>query len=199
VVYAVDSQADKIVKVSTDGALTTVAGGEIRTFFGTTSGYLDGPASYAEFDYPMGIAIGPDGAIYVADGGNHAIRKIKWGWVSTIAGGSNSLFGIHDYGVHPVGGYADGAGPHAEFSRPVGVAMDGGGNLIVVDRGNRALRRIDANGSVSTLFGPDRQFDTTLGRLPASVGIPAGVVVLPDGRLVVSVLNGVVITNGVRF
>ncbi len=198
-VYAVDSQANKIVRVSPDGELTAVAGGEHQTFFGTTSGYRDGSASDAEFDYPMGIAIGPDGAIYVADGGNHAIRKIKGDRVSTIAGGSHSPSGIHDHGVHPVGGYADGPGTDAEFSRPVAIALDGRGNLIVADRGNRALRRIDTSGFVSTLFGPERQFDTSLGPLPVSVGIPEGVVVLPDGRLVISVRNGVLITNGVRF
>jgi sugar lactone lactonase YvrE len=199
VVYAADSQADKIVKLSSDGTVTLVAGSQAATFVGNFSGYIDGPARVAEFHSPKSIAIGPDGAIYVADSGNHAIRKIKNGWVSTIAGGSRSPFGSHRGESMPMGGYADGPGAEAEFSYPVGVALDGRGNLIVVDRGNRAIRRIDANGFVTTLFGPERQFDTTLGPLPASVGVPEGVAVLPDGRLVISVLNGVLITKDVAF
>lgn len=65
--------------------------------------------------------------------------------------------------------------------------------------GRRAIRRIDGDGFVSTLFDPARGFDTTLGPLPASVGIPEDVAVLVDGRLAISVLNGILVTDGVRF
>jgi sugar lactone lactonase YvrE len=199
VVYAADSIGNRIVKIASNGAVIPVAGGALSTFFGTTCGYRDGPTSIAEFDFPHGIAVGSDGAIYVADSGNHAIRKIKWGWVSTVAGGRHTPSGIHDFGLMPVGGYVDGPGAEAEFSLPTDVTIDGRGNLLVADHWNRAIRRIDGDGFVSTLFGPAREFDTTLGPLPASVGIPEGVAVLADGRLAISVLNGILVTDGVRF
>ena len=191
--YASDSQRNVIFKVKPDGKVLPFAGYERNDIFMDTSSYSNGLAGTAEFRSPSGIAVGADGAIYVADRGYHAIRKIKWGWVSTIAGG------IHDFGKRPEGGYVDGAASEAMFSSPVAVAIDKKGNLYVADQGNRAIRRIDANGFVSTLFGPERQFDTILGPLPASVGIPEGVAVLADGRLAISVLNGILIATGARY
>ena len=191
-VYASDSAGNRIVEIAADGSVSSVAGGRFQTFFGTTSGYRDGPASIAQFDHPAGLVAAGDGALYVADQGNHAIRKIKWGWVSTIAGGKRSPRGIHDYGIHPTGGFANGEGAQAEFSAPVAIAIEKNGDLIVADRGNRAIRRIGRDGVVSTPLGGSGQLDTALGASSTSIGVPGGVAALPDGRIVISVLNGVV-------
>ena len=68
-VYVVDSGAHRIRHISPDGVVSTVAGSG-------SAGYVDGPASEAEFWYPTDIAIGPGGKLYVADWKNHRIRVI---------------------------------------------------------------------------------------------------------------------------
>ena len=84
--------------------------------------------------------------IIVADTENHAIRKIVLhegegdGMVTTLAGGVNE-------------GFADGPAPTAQFNGPTGVECDQHGNIFVVDTGNHAIRKIAANGIVSTFAG----------------------------------------------
>jgi sugar lactone lactonase YvrE len=68
-VYVVDSGAHRIRRISRDGVVSTVAGNGV-------AGYADGPATQAEFWYPVDIAVGPDGQLYVADWKNHRIRII---------------------------------------------------------------------------------------------------------------------------
>src|SRR5437764_4342851 len=70
---------------------TTIAGGE--------AGFADGPAAQSKFNAPCGVCAGPDGAVYVADTGNHAIRRIKDGQVSTLAGGPSAANGAGKLGL----------------------------------------------------------------------------------------------------
>jgi hypothetical protein len=78
-VYVADTGNNRIRQVSATGDTITVAGGD--------QGFADGPAMQAKFNSPCGICAGPDQALYVADTGNHCIRKISGGQVTTIAGG----------------------------------------------------------------------------------------------------------------
>ena len=87
-----------------------------------TPGSADGTGSAARFDNPSGVALDASGIVYVADTGNHTIRKVTpVGVVMTIAG----IPGAH--------GDADGTGSAARFSGPTGIAPDAAGNLWVVD------------------------------------------------------------------
>ena len=133
------------------------------------SGNADGPALEATFNAPRGLALGPDGSLYIADTGNNAIRRIApEGIVTTVATGLNMPIGIDvdgagnvyiaDTGNHvirvlrPDGtldvvagaigerGYVDGA--DARFDTPVGLRIGVDGALIVADSGNRAIRKI---------------------------------------------------------
>jgi len=109
-------------------------------------GYADGPALEARFADPIGLCVGGDGSIYVADSDNQRIRRISLeGAVSTVAG--SGAFGCL------LGGYVDGAATVAQFNRPYDVVADDQGDLYVADYLNHALRRIAADGSVSTLAG----------------------------------------------
>ena len=108
--------------------------------------YVDGPLSAAGFVEPFGIAVAPDGVIYVTDGGSHCVRRITLdGRVDTLAGG--------------VRGFRDGPVTAAQFDTPSAMALDAAGVLYVADTGNHAVRRITPDGMVTTLAGDETPGD----------------------------------------
>ncbi|HET9393764.1 MAG TPA: hypothetical protein VFO29_09650 [Candidatus Rubrimentiphilum sp.] len=109
-------------------------------------GFLDGRAMAARFNRPVGVAVGGDGSVYVADEFNFVIRKISNGTVTTFAGTPGTR------------GNRDGKGKEAQFNQPDGIAIDAGGNLYVADRGV-GVRKIDAGGTVTTLPVPMKNPD----------------------------------------
>lgn len=114
-----------------------------RTLAGSTGGggYQDGPARAARFSLPSTIAVCSE-ALFVADAANHAIRRVsRDGIVSTWAGSLTNA------------GSGDGHRLDARFNGPTGIAADAQCNLIVADRGNHTIRKIDANGMVTTIAG----------------------------------------------
>ncbi len=137
--YVADPGSHTIKKINvTSGEVSVAAGVENQP------GFLDGDAQTALFNAPIGIAIGEDGKIFVADTYNDRIRMIEGGKVSTIAGSGQ--------------GFADAdTGLQAKFDTPCGIAVtkaatkDGG--VLVADTGNARLRLIDKSGKVSTLAG----------------------------------------------
>jgi sugar lactone lactonase YvrE len=116
-----------------------VEGGRVRTLAGARApGYADGPGPTARFDFPSGIAAAADGTVFVADANNHVVRRIAAdGVVSTYAGS-------------PIAGVADGKGPTARFERPMQLALERDGSLLVADP-QSGLRRIAPDGTVSTI------------------------------------------------
>jgi sugar lactone lactonase YvrE len=104
-------------------------------------GQKDGSTSSALFNQPEGVAIDAAGTIYVADTGNHLIRKIAGGQVTTFAGG---YFGA---------GAADGAGSVARFNGPTGVVADSKGNLFIADSLNRVIRKVVPGGQTTRFAG----------------------------------------------
>ena len=87
VTYEVDTEHNVIVVTQADGSTTMIGSeGELSEDY-YMGGYVDGPVENARFDHPWDVVADVDGTIYVADTGNHAIRKISKGRVSTIAGG----------------------------------------------------------------------------------------------------------------
>lgn len=98
--------------------------GDVTTFAGIPPGSNDGTRAQARFFYPQDVAIDNDGVIYVADNGNHRIRRIDTDdTVTTIVGTG-------------VSGYADGAGVTAQFFGQEGIAVTPGGNTLYVADGN---------------------------------------------------------------
>lgn len=135
-VFVADTGNHTIRKITSAGAVTTLAGSP------GVSGTTDGSGSGARFTNPQGIvAVGTD--LYVADAGNHAIRRVTAaGAVTTFAG---STAGVQDF--------VDGTGTAARFRTPRGIATDGS-FLFVADTGNHAVRKINiATGAVTTLAG----------------------------------------------
>ncbi len=144
------------------------------TFAGRASiGLEDGNRLDARFNQPGGIGADLKGNLYVADAGNHAIRKIlPDGTVVTFAGTS------------ALPGSADGLGAAARFNHPTGLAVDSAGNVYVADTGNHTIRKITPAGVVSTLAGQAGQKGIVNG--PAATALfdtPGRLTVDPQGNV----------------
>jgi sugar lactone lactonase YvrE len=141
-IIVADRKNHAIRKVSPDGVVTTVAGSFTGSGTGGLTGSSDGSASGARFNHPSDVVVDGAGNIYVADSGNHAIRKIDLnGNVTTLAG---------DLGYS---GYQDGTADSAMFNSPQGIAIDASGNFIVADTTNGLIRKVSPNGVVITIAG----------------------------------------------
>ncbi|HEX3480072.1 MAG TPA: hypothetical protein VHT91_33870 [Kofleriaceae bacterium] len=135
-IYVADRGNSTIRKVTAAEVVTTLAG------TAGTLGSTDDTGAAARFNNPNGVAVDSAGNVYVADGGNHTIRKVTAaGVVTTLAGTAG------------MAGSADGTGPAARFNEPFGVAVDSADNIYVADDGNSTIRKITAAGVVTTLAG----------------------------------------------
>ena len=147
----------------------------VSTLAGSTQGNTDGTGTSAQFSYPTGVAVDGAGNVYVADQDNHRIRKITTsGVVSTLAGSTY--------------GYTDGTGTSAKFYLPIGIAVDGAGNVYVADRSNHRIRKITASGVVSTLAGSTQGYADGTGT-SAKFNVPFGVAVDGAGNVYVADYN----------
>jgi len=136
-VYVADTVNSIVRKITSAGAVTTLAGSPGQ------AGNADGKGGAARFVAPRGIAVDATNTVFVADAGNDTIRRI------TPDGQVTTLAGIPD----GTSGSTDGAAARARFSRPSGLAIDNAGNLLVADTGNHTIRKISPAGDVSTLAG----------------------------------------------
>jgi sugar lactone lactonase YvrE len=105
-------------------------------------GTADGVGAAAGFNRPLGVAVDSAGAIYVADSGNHTVRKItQTGACTTLAGAAGTS------------GALDGTNSGALFNRPSAVAVDNGGTVYVADTANHTIRKLTPGGVVTTFAG----------------------------------------------
>ena len=166
-----DSGNHRIRKISPLGFVTTLAGSG-------QEGFADGPGADAVFSSPSGVAVRPDGTIVVADRFNNRIRLISpAGLVTTLAGSGAA-------------GFADGSAAEARFMRPWGVAVGPDGDVLVCDVGNHRIRRIVADGAVSTVAGSGAagHLDGTGGA--ATFDFPRSIAVDTNGHAVVGEAGG---------
>ena len=173
--FIADRRNHTVRKVTMAGVVTTVGG--TAGLAGSVDG-TGGTGGTALFDNPTGIAVDAVGNIYVAESGNHTIRKITHDFtqVTTFAGAAT------------VGGATDGPRANARFLSPEALALDSAGNLYVADTGNSTVRKITAlTGAVSTLAGTAGTYgsqDGTGGA--ASFGTLFGVTVDASGNVFVT-------------
>lgn len=166
-IYVADGgEANRIRVVQPDGAVSTLAGGK--------EGFVDGLGAAAAFNTPSAIALDHLGNLYVADTGNHAIRRIAPGGAVTTLAGNGSP------------GYVDGIGRAAQFNGPVGIAVDDAGIVYVADTYNDRIRRIAQDGTVTTLArtGKPNLFDGP--GTAAAFDTPSALAVDHDGNLYIA-------------
>ncbi|HYN86967.1 MAG TPA: flippase activity-associated protein Agl23 [Ardenticatenaceae bacterium] len=144
--------------------------GSVVRSFGSFCNLADGSgcqgAGEGQFNEPWGVAVGPDGSIYVADTWNHRVQKFtaegefvrQWGSFEDTAGA---------------------LGTASTFWGPRSVAVDPQGNVYVTDTGNKRVQKFDADGTFLGQFGG-------AGAEPGQFAEPVGIAVAPDGTIYVA-------------
>jgi uncharacterized protein (TIGR03437 family) len=203
--YIADYNNNNVRKIAVSGIITTVAGSDSNGYSGD-----GGPATSAKLSGPSGLAVDTSGNLYIADTGNHVIRKVSAnGTITTVAGGGSGCsqqtdaegdgcpatsaklvgtFGYRGTGVavdtsgnlyisdadtirkvsangtitilagvvgNFGGGYSGDGGlaSNARLSNPQGLALDSAGELYIADTDNEVIRKISANGTITTVAG----------------------------------------------
>lgn len=156
-IYVTDSWNNKIKKITPAGAVTTFAGSG-------TPGNINGAASSAQFDLPMGITKDASGNFYIGDVNNYCIRKIASGSVTTYAG------------VAGTSGLLNGPLAQANFNSPSCIAFFGPDKFYIGDEGNEVIRVISNSTSLNPLT-----LATTGGATTFCQGTSAQVTATPSG------------------
>ena len=171
-VYFSDSYGHMVLRIEADGRLTSVAGTGDPGYGGD-----GGPAGSAQLFYPYDIRFDSTGQLYIADFLNHRVRVVtREGRIETAAGTGES-------------GYDGNGGPAtaARLNQPHGIAIDGRDRVLIADSLNNVIRRVEPDGTISTVVGSSaRGFDGDGGPAPeASLDSPQSVMVDGLGRILV--------------
>ncbi|WP_251021036.1 NHL repeat-containing protein [Streptomyces sp. ISL-98] len=136
--YIADQHNHRVRKVAPNGIITTVAGTG-------TAGFVSdgGPAAGTPLHYPSGVAVDGSGNLFIADHYNHRVRKVAPNGIITTVAGTGTAGFVSD------GGPAVGARLHY----PIGVAVDGAGNLFIADQHNHRIRKVTPDGIITTVAG----------------------------------------------
>ncbi len=167
-VYVADAgESNRIRKITPEGLVSTLAGG--------AEGDADGAGAAASFNTPSALAVDEDGNLYVADTGNHRVRKVTpEGLVTTLAGDGTA-------------GFRDGPAQAAQFNAPVGVAVDKEGRVFVADTYNDRIRVVTKEGEVKTVAGTGSPGYADGDALTAALfDTPCGVAVNEAGELFIA-------------
>ena len=169
-----------------------------------TYGFENGVGTSALYNYPSAVAVSPaDGSLAVADSVNFVVRRVERNassglYTATTLVGDPNTFPAGSLGNSQAipGGFNDGVGTNAMLFAPVGMVFDRNGTMFVADFGNNAIRRVEANGTVSTFVGggPDLPgFSDGTGTM-ARLYQPAGLAIDADDNLYV----GEIVPNRIR-
>lgn len=169
-----DSLNHRVRRIGVNGVITTIAGTGTRGFSG--DGRL---ATQAQLNTPQGVFLDPAGVLFIADSGNHRIRRVAAnGLITTVAGNGSP----EDAG--------DGAPAlQAALNSPSSVAMDPAGALLIADTFNHKVRRVTPDGIIETIAGDgtpgnDGDGEPSLAarfRFPTSIAVdPAGAIYVAD-------------------
>jgi sugar lactone lactonase YvrE len=171
-VYLSDVSNHRVRRIDRTGIITTIAGTGAPGFNGDQR-----PATTAQLATPAGITLDAAGNLYIADLGNHRIRRIdRNGIISTYAG--NGARGFSGDG---------GLAMAASFNYPSDVVFDAVGNFYVADVGNYRVRRINPSGITTTFAGDGRRAFAGDGgpATAASFKDVVGLAVTPTGNVLI--------------
>ena len=162
----------RVLMIDTDGTLRKLAGDAQQGLRGDEGD--GGPPELAQFIQLTGIAVAPDGTIYLSDDSAHRVRVIRNGTIDTLAGTSEP-------------GYQGDGGParNASLNAPSALALDAAGNLYISDTYNCIVRKVSPDGMISTVAGArHRGFSGDGSRATAAeLADPSGIAVATDGTL----------------
>ena len=201
--YIADSSNQRVRKVNPSGIITTIAGnGWYAKSRGHWAAYFSGegvPATKATLNAPQGVAVGPDGSIYIADSENHRVRKVdRTGIIRTVAGGSKrrGKGGVAPHNVFTPEGLLNWMATEdnglpalkAAVMTPTAVAADGKGNVYFADLNNARVGRISAAGIYTTVAGFAIQgyFGDGYPATKAGFWSPRDVALAPDGSMFIA-------------
>ncbi|WP_244308496.1 hypothetical protein [Streptomyces monomycini] len=136
--YIADRYNHRVRKVTPQGIITTVAGNG-------QAGYVSdgGPATATKLYNPSGVATDSAGNLYIGDSSNHRVRKVTpQGTITTVAGTGTA-------------GYTSDGGPatSSQLNYPLFVTLDDAGNLYIGDQSNQRVRKVTADGIITTIAG----------------------------------------------
>lgn len=168
----------RVINIEEETVVTLAGGGEIQWGPGELR---DGSRATSFFNQPNGLAVAPNGSIYVADSANHAIRLITGDGVITVAGNGTP-------------GFADGDSSISQLRNPRGIEFLDDTTLVIADSGNNRIRSLNiATNELTTLAGDGRIAISDGPALDASFQNPTDVEVANNGSVFVTdMLNHVV-------
>ena len=187
-VYFTSNDLNSVFKLDAIGTVMRVAGNTIAGYSGD-----GGQATSAELNVgvavqivsPGGLAVDSEGNLFIADTGNHRIRRVSpEGVITTVAGTGTA-------------GFSGDGGPAiaAQLYLPTGIALDRAGNLFISERGNNRVRRLSTGGIITTVAGTGKgSYSSVAGPGPGDGGPatgaalvgPAGLAVDASGNLFIA-------------
>lgn len=172
-VYIADTSNHRIRKINTSGVISTFAGTGTSTFAGDGNA-----ATAANFNNPQSVAVDGAGNVFIADTGNARIRQVSvGGTVTTVAG-----TGFAGYQSDNV------AATSTRINSPRGVVPDGTGAFYILDTGNHRIRKVSADGIITTVAGTGSATASGDGGVATSAGVraPTGLALDGSGNLYIS-------------
>ncbi len=160
--------------------ITTVAGTGEEGFSGD-----GGPATAATLNQPQGLALAPDGSLYIGDAGNYRVRRVgPSGIITTVAGNGNPTF----YGDFFGDFSGDGGPATAARLHPSSLALAPDGSLYIGDAGYYRVLRVDPRGIITTFAGTGKEGFSGDGRRPTAARLtyPRSLALAPDGSLYIA-------------
>jgi sugar lactone lactonase YvrE len=166
--YVLSRGHSKIFKLGDDGIARRIVGSGQRGFAGD-----EGSALKAMVDNPNHLVVDGEGNLFIADTGNHRIRKVSTDGIITTIGGTGAV------------GFSGDGGPagEAQLAAPSAIAIDESGNLFIADFHNHRIRKISTDGIITSIAGTGRSGYNGDGKpaLECQIGEPCGVAVDRDG------------------
>ena len=173
-------QVNSAIRVVSNGTINTFAGDEVSGYSGD-----GGKATAAQLASPVGVAVDSSGNVYIADTGNHLVRKVSTSGVITTFAGTPGTSGYGGDGGGATGGF---------LNKPTGLAFDSAGNLYIADTGNNVIRKVAASTGIITTYAgnfaksnPNPTYTGDGGpALNAGLNVPVGIFVDNGGNLYIA-------------